>query len=105
VKQKRKKMNDEYANELSKQAIARACAALGIKNIRMECLEALSDVIQHYVKNLAQNTVENAELSGRAVAGIQDVIPALEHVVRFFFFSLLFIKKNLLVDSNKYKMA
>ena len=75
-------MNEEYANELTKQSVARACAALGIKNIRVECIEALSDVIKHYIQSLALRTKENAELSGRAVAGIQDVIPALDHVVR-----------------------
>lgn len=74
-------MDNEYAQELTKHAIVRAAAGLGIKQIRAECLDSLADVIRHYVQSIGVATKENAELSGRAMAGIQDLIPALEHVV------------------------
>lgn len=75
-------MEHDYAKEINKQAVARTCAALGIKQCRMECIDALADVMKHYIQTLGMATKENAELSGRAFAGIQDVMPALEHSVR-----------------------
>jgi histone H3/H4 len=71
-------MDNLYAKELSKQSIARACAALGIKHIRSECVDALADIVRNHVRTIAIASRENAEQSGRAYAGIQDIIRALE---------------------------
>jgi histone H3/H4 len=74
-------MDNEYSKEILKQSVARACAALGIKQARYECVEILADVIRNFIQTTAAAAHENAELAGRACVGIQDIMPALEQVV------------------------
>lgn len=74
---------DEYAHVISKQAIARACVALGFKNAQPAVLDALADVVRHYIQKLSESSAEIAEQSGRAQPGISDAIAALENMVSF----------------------
>lgn len=71
-------MGENYAKEVMKHAIGRACAALEIKYISEECIDVLSDVVKRYIDYVGTNTRDNAEISGRAYAGIRDLLPALE---------------------------
>ena len=77
-------MDDEYANEITKIAVARACVALGFKQCEVAVLDALSDIVQNYIRTLGANAQEQAEISGRVHVGIQDVIPVLDFTVRFY---------------------
>ena len=45
------KMDDEYANEITKLAVARACLALGFKQCEKSALDSMADILQNYVKN------------------------------------------------------
>ena len=74
-------MDDEYANEITKQAIARACIALGFKNAHKAAIDSLADIIQHYIRTVAVTARDQAEYSGRAYAGIQDILPVFEYTV------------------------
>lgn len=74
-------MDDEYASEITKLAVARACVALGFKQCENSAIESLADILQNYIRTLGLNAQEQAEISGRAHAGIQDVIPVLEFTV------------------------
>lgn len=74
-------MDDTYAKELSRHAIARAAVALSIKSCKEECLDVLSDVIKNLIQTIAVRTRNHAELSERSYGGIQDVIQILENVV------------------------
>ena len=74
-------MDDTYANEITKQAVARACIALGFKNAHKSAIDALADILQYYISTVAVNARDQAEISGRAVAGVQDVFPVLEFTV------------------------
>jgi histone H3/H4 len=75
-------MEDEYAIEVTKLAVARACVALGFKQCESATLDALADIVQHYIRTIGAKAQEQAEMSGRVYAGIQDVIPVLEMTVR-----------------------
>lgn len=70
-------MSDEYAREITKQSVARACAALGIKNTYPSVIESLADVMRHYIQSISEKTLQNCETSGRLAPGIQDLIPIL----------------------------
>uniref|UniRef100_A0A7S3HA90 Transcription initiation factor TFIID subunit 8 n=1 Tax=Spumella elongata TaxID=89044 RepID=A0A7S3HA90_9STRA len=71
-------MDDEYANEITKLAVARACLALGFKQCERSALDSMADILQNYMRMLGANAQEQAEISGRVHAGIQDLIPVLE---------------------------
>jgi histone H3/H4 len=45
-------MDNLYAKEITKQAVIRACAGVGIKNCRAECLDVLADVVRHYIQSV-----------------------------------------------------
>lgn len=72
---------DDYAREVTKQAIARACVALGFKNAQPAVLDALADIIRHYIQHVSEKSVTTAELSGRVQPGIQDVLQVLDAMV------------------------
>lgn len=72
--------SDEFARQITKQAIARACVALGFKNAESTVLDVLSDVMRNYIEKVAASSVEIAELHGRAKPGIQDTFVALENL-------------------------
>lgn len=74
-------MDEEYANEVMKLAIARASSALGFKQCEQAALDSLADVIQNYIKTLGRHSQEQCEISDRVYAGIHDVIPILESTV------------------------
>ncbi len=74
-------MDESYATELAKMAVARACVALGFKNCQTSALESLADIMKHYIQTMARGAHEQAEAGGRAYIGIQDVIPVLESTV------------------------
>ena len=74
-------MDNDYSKEILKQSVARACAALGMKQARYECVEILADVLRNFIAAVANTAHENAELAGRACAGIHDVMPAVENAV------------------------
>lgn len=74
-------MDDTYAKELSRHAIARAGVALGIKSCKEESLDVLADVVKNLIQTVAVRTRNSAELSERSYGGIQDVIQTLENVV------------------------
>ena len=78
-------MDNEYASEITQIAVARACVALGFKQCEKSAIESLADIVQHYIRTLGTNAQEQAEISGRVHAGIQDVIPILEYTVNLFF--------------------
>lgn len=67
-------MDNEYAKEITKQAVARACVALDIKSVRSECIDVVADVVRYYIRTVAIGAREAAENSGRAYAGIQDIL-------------------------------
>ncbi|KAJ1426902.1 hypothetical protein B484DRAFT_450495 [Ochromonadaceae sp. CCMP2298] len=71
-------MDDEYALEIGKLAVARACAALGFKQCEKPVLDCLADVLQNYIRTLGTNAQDLAEVSGRVHAGIQDVLLVLD---------------------------
>lgn len=80
-------MSEEFAREVTKQAIARACTALEYKNIQQSSLDALADIIKNYVETLGEKTRDIAENSGRAIPGVQDVISSLDSMVTHSLFS------------------
>ena len=67
-------MDNDYAKEITKQAVARACVALDIKTVRSDCIDIMADVIRYYIRTVALGAREAAENSGRAYAGIHDII-------------------------------
>jgi hypothetical protein len=69
---------DEYAHAVTRQAIARAGAALGFKTAQADVLDCLADVLAQYIEKLSRESLNNAELHGRAQPGIQDLFQALE---------------------------
>mmetsp|Transcript_980 Transcript_980/g.1637 ORF Transcript_980/g.1637 Transcript_980/m.1637 type:complete len:229 (-) Transcript_980:1263-1949(-) len=71
-------MGDEYASEIMRLAVARACVALGFKNCEKNAIDSLADVLQNYIRTLGEGFQSHAESAGRVHAGIQDVLPALE---------------------------
>jgi histone H3/H4 len=75
----------DYAQELSKQAVARAALALGIKAVDKVAIDALADVIRQYISTVAVSSRNQAEFAGRAFPGIHDVFKALESTVRLGF--------------------
>jgi len=76
-------MDDEYANEITKLAVARACLALGFKQCERSALDSMADILQNYMRMLGANAQEQTEISGRVHAGIQDLIPVLESTVSY----------------------
>lgn len=79
-------MDEVYANEVAKRAVARACVALGFKNCQESALESLADIVRQYVTTLGSACRDQAEVSGRSTVGIQDVILAIETPVCIFFY-------------------
>lgn len=71
-------MDDVYANEVAKRAVARACVALGFKYCQESALESLADILKHYILTIGSTARDQAEVSGRSVVGIQDIILAIE---------------------------
>lgn len=47
----------------------------------MPCIETLSDVVRFYIEMIAEKSVNQAETSGRAVVGLQDVLSVLGNTV------------------------
>lgn len=62
-------MSEEFAREVSKQAAARVCAALGFKQTQENVLEVLADVSAHFIRSLGEATAQSAELGGQ-IGGI-----------------------------------
>lgn len=76
-------MADQTTRTLLNQSVARTCVALGCKEAPLESVESLSDVLEHYIQFLAEKSNEQAEISGRVHAGLQDFIHTLSSPVRF----------------------
>lgn len=74
-------MSEEFAREITKQAVARACTALEYKNAQLSVIESLADVVRNYVECIGELTRDSAEYSGRAIPGVQDVIGSLDAMV------------------------
>lgn len=72
-------MENAYAKEITKQAVARACAAFGFTRASSECIDVLADVVRHYIRSVAVSTRDEVESSGRVCAGVQDVIKVLNN--------------------------
>ena len=70
-------MADEYAQEITKQAAARACVALGINRTAPATLDCLADVVRHFSQSLSANVMERSEISSRAQPGIHDILSVL----------------------------
>ena len=70
-------MADEYAQEITKQAAARACVALGINRTSSATLDCLADVVRHFSQSLSANIMERSEISSRAQPGIHDILSVL----------------------------
>jgi len=85
------RMDDEYANEITKLAVARACLALGFKQCERSALDSMADILQNYMRMLGANAQEQAEISGRVHAGIQDLIPVLEFTVSTYIVVLVLV--------------
>jgi histone H3/H4 len=84
-------MDEAYALEITKLAVARAGCALGFKHIQKSAMDSLSDLVKTYIRNIASTAKDQAEMAGRAHAGIQDVIPCLEYNVRGFLQLFFFV--------------
>lgn len=78
-------MNHEYASEVTRQAVGRACIALGLKSCSKATLDSLSDIVVNYIETIAESALEKAEQGGRTLVGIQDILPVVEHMVFFHF--------------------
>ena len=76
-------MAEEYAQQITHQAVARACVALDVKTSYSSVIEALSDITGKYIQNLTGNAKEFAETSGRNAIGIQDILASLEQTVLY----------------------
>jgi len=76
-------MNNEYASEVTRQAVGRACIALGLKSTSKSTLDSLADVVVNYIQTIAESAQDKAEQGGRTVVGIQDVLPVVEQTVLF----------------------
>lgn len=74
-------MAEEFSRDVTRQAIARAALALDFKEADEAVLDCLAEVMHHYIETIGEVTQANAECSGRAYAGIQDAISALENKV------------------------
>ena len=74
-------MSDEYALQITHQAVARACIAMDIKSSYSSVISVLSDVVKRYVKTVSRNALETAENAGRYAIGTQDVVVSLEQTV------------------------
>lgn len=74
-------MDEDYAFELTKRAIARACLALGFKQCEKEAMDALADVVHNYIRTIGVNLRDHAEQCGRPFVGTQDVLDILERTV------------------------
>jgi histone H3/H4 len=74
-------MDQSYAKGLSKQAILKACTALGIKQAKDESIDIISDIIKQFVETVAQRSKDYAENGGRSCVSITDIINTLETVV------------------------
>ena len=74
-------MSDEYALQITHQAVARACIAMDIKTSYSSVISVLSDVVKRYVKTVARNALDTAENAGRYTIGTQDVVVSLEQTV------------------------
>ena len=74
-------MAEEYAQQISHQAVARACIALDFKSSYSNVISALSDVATKYIQNLAETAKDYAESSGRASIGVSDIFAALDQTV------------------------
>ncbi len=77
-------MSELFAREVTKRAVARACAAFEFKNIQKSALDSLADVVEQYVLLISEQTRDFAEASGRAIPGIQDVMQSIEVPVNIF---------------------
>lgn len=75
-------MDDSYANEITKLAVAKVCVALGFKQIQNSALESLSDIVRHYIQTLAVSAHDHAEMGSRTVIGVQDIFQILDTTVR-----------------------
>jgi histone H3/H4 len=76
--------NDDeiYSSAVMKRAVARACLAFGYKNSESYSIDALADVTREYIQAIATAAQNQAELSTRPFAGLQDVMEAVESMVR-----------------------
>ena len=81
-------MDCVYAQEIAKQAVARAAFARGVKKIDQVALDAIADVLRHYIQSVGEGAKERAELAGRAAPGIHDVLKVLEETVSTLFMPL-----------------
>lgn len=97
-------MADAYAREITNQAVARACVALGkiathllptsrqlktvimtagYKETQITTLDCLADLVRHYIQSISANLLESSETSGRVHPGIQDLMSVLGDSVCF----------------------
>jgi histone H3/H4 len=83
-------MDNSYAREITRQAVARACTAFNFKKANSDCIDVLADVIKYYIRTVAVAARDEAENSGRVCAGIQDVLKVLDQdpVSCFYFISM-----------------
>jgi len=74
--------SEDYSHEITRQAIARACLALGFKRAEPAALDTMADVMKEYIEKIARTSLRCAESHGRAQPGIQDIFVAFESMVR-----------------------
>jgi hypothetical protein len=70
--------DENYASAVMKRAVARSCLALGFKHSQASAVDSLADIVRLYIQTLAVASQNQAEMSSRAFAGIQDVMAAAE---------------------------
>lgn len=80
--------NNDFSLQVTRQAVARACIALGLKNASQPVLDTIADVIKNYIESIALTAIDRAETGGRIVAGIHDIIPAVDQSVKIFYSKL-----------------
>jgi hypothetical protein len=71
-------MSREYSKELTKASIALVAQRIGFTITSEATLESLADVVREFIETSSTRALELSECSGRAVPGIQDVLPVLD---------------------------
>lgn len=70
-------MSENYAMQLTKVSVSRACMALGYTHTTDACLESLTDVVKQYIQKISVQMQERVEGSGRVAPGIHDLISGI----------------------------
>ncbi|KAG8093059.1 hypothetical protein GUJ93_ZPchr0012g21641 [Zizania palustris] len=71
---------DEFGRAVARAAVAQALEATGFDCAHRSAVDALVDVVLHYVVHLGRGAAFNANLAGRALANEYDIIQALEEI-------------------------